>query len=50
METYNFLREFADTWGLLAMTLFFIGVVLFTLRPGGGAPAKEAAFIPLKED
>ncbi|MBF9035297.1 CcoQ/FixQ family Cbb3-type cytochrome c oxidase assembly chaperone [Rhodobacterales bacterium HKCCE2091] len=29
METYTFLRAFADTWGLLGMFLFFIGAVVF---------------------
>jgi cytochrome c oxidase cbb3-type subunit IV len=50
MEIYTALRAFADSWALLAMTLFFIGVVLFTLRPGAKALAKDAAQIPLKED
>ena len=36
METYTAMRHFADSWGLLVMTLFFLCVVLFTLRPGGG--------------
>lgn len=50
METYTTMRHFADSWALLAMTLFFIGVVLFTFRPGGKKPADDAASIPLKED
>nr|CAD6413519.1 CcoQ/FixQ family Cbb3-type cytochrome c oxidase assembly chaperone [Rhizobium sp. Q54] len=50
MEVYTALRQFADSWALLAMTLFFIGVVLFTLRPGAKALGKDAAQIPLKED
>ena len=52
METYTAMRHFADSWGLLAMALFFAGVVLFTLRPGSArnCPTDEAASIPLKED
>ncbi|GGF81199.1 MULTISPECIES: cbb3-type cytochrome c oxidase subunit 3 [Rhizobiaceae] len=50
METYTALRQFADSWGLLAMTLFFAGVILFTLRPGSKSHADDAAQIPLKED
>lgn len=50
METYTAMRHFADSWGLLAMTVFFVGVVLFTLRPGSKKLAKDAAEIPLKED
>ena len=50
MEAYTAMRHFADSWGLLAMTLFFFGVLIFTLRPGGKVPADRAAQIPLKDD
>ncbi|MCA0254981.1 MAG: cbb3-type cytochrome c oxidase subunit 3 [Proteobacteria bacterium] len=50
METYTAMRHFADSWGLLVMTLFFVGVVFYTLRPGAKSMAKDAAEIPLKED
>ena len=50
METYTAMRHFADSWGLLAMTLFFIGAILFALRPGSKQRASEAAEIPLKDD
>ncbi|MER8689983.1 cbb3-type cytochrome c oxidase subunit 3 [Mesorhizobium sp. M0563] len=48
--TYNFMREFADSWGLLAMALFFVGCVAFALRPGSRRQADKAAQIPLKDD
>ncbi|BAV51108.1 Cbb3-type cytochrome oxidase, subunit 3 [Mesorhizobium loti] len=47
---YNLMREFADSWGLLVMALFFVGCVGFALRPGGRSQADEAARIPLKDD
>ncbi|MCX8572533.1 MULTISPECIES: CcoQ/FixQ family Cbb3-type cytochrome c oxidase assembly chaperone [Hyphomicrobiales] len=47
---YTTLRHFADSWGLLAMTVFFIGAVVFALRPGSKEAAERAAQIPLKED
>jgi len=47
---YNTMREFADTWGLLALTIFFIGVVIFAFRPGSKKHADAAAQIPFKED
>jgi cytochrome c oxidase cbb3-type subunit 4 len=47
---YHIMRAFADSWGLLAMTLFFVGTVVFALRPGGKEQADEAASIPLKDD
>ncbi|MCA1493829.1 CcoQ/FixQ family Cbb3-type cytochrome c oxidase assembly chaperone [Sinorhizobium alkalisoli] len=50
METYTAMRHFADSWGLLAMTVFFLGVVLFVFRPGAKKAAQQAASIPLKED
>lgn len=34
MEAYAFLRNFADSWHLAFMTLFFIGVFVWALRPG----------------
>jgi cytochrome c oxidase cbb3-type subunit 4 len=47
---YDTLRHFADSWGLLFLTLFFVGVVLFAFRPGSRRQAEEAAQIPLGED
>ena len=50
MEAYTAMRQFADSWGLLALALFFVGVIVFTFRPGSRKTADEAANIPLKED
>lgn len=50
METYTALREFADSWVLAAMALFFVGVIIFAFRPGSGSAAADAACIPLKDD
>jgi cytochrome c oxidase cbb3-type subunit IV len=50
METYTAMRHFADSWALLAMTLFFLAVVAFVFRPGARKAAERAAEIPLKED
>lgn len=50
METYTALRHFADSWGLLAMALFFVGAAVFVFRPGSRRLADEAANIPLKDD
>lgn len=48
MDDYSILRQFADSWGLLAMFLFFAGVALFTFRPGSKAKHQDAANIPLR--
>ncbi len=43
METYTFLRQLADSWVLLLLTLFFMGVLLFAWRPGSRAMHQDAA-------
>lgn len=43
MQTYSLLRGFADSWMLLALTLVFLGVVVWAFRPGARALHKEAA-------
>jgi cytochrome c oxidase cbb3-type subunit 4 len=50
MDTYSILRQFADSWMLLAMFLFFLGVILWTLRPGARKRHDEIAKIPLRND
>ena len=43
MQDYSLLREFADSWMLLFLTLFFLGVILWAFRPGARAAQAEAA-------
>ncbi len=50
MEHYSFLRGFADSWGLLAMMLFFIGAIVLLFRPGAKEMHDNAASIPLRDD
>jgi cytochrome c oxidase cbb3-type subunit 4 len=50
MDDYTVMRHFADSWGLLAMALFFVGAIVFVFRPGSRRLADEAANIPLKDD
>ena len=50
MDTYSILREFADSWALLAMFLFFAGVIVFAFRPGAKAIHDDNARIPLRND
>lgn len=50
METYSFLRELADSWALLALTLIFIGVVIFAFRPGSREIHKDTADIPFRHE
>ncbi|SNX68733.1 cytochrome c oxidase cbb3-type subunit 4 [Cereibacter ovatus] len=43
METYSLLRSFADSWMLLVLTLFFVGVVFWAWRPGSRRAHEDAA-------
>lgn len=45
METYSFLRELADSWFLLAMFCFFVGVIVWVFRPGSSAQHQDTANI-----
>ncbi|WOC15689.1 CcoQ/FixQ family Cbb3-type cytochrome c oxidase assembly chaperone [Pseudochrobactrum sp. MP213Fo] len=47
---YTTMRHFADSWGLLAMFLFFLFVVFFAFRPGSKKAAEEAQAILFKDD
>jgi cytochrome c oxidase cbb3-type subunit IV len=48
--TYETMRLFADTWGLLFMFLVFLAVVGWVFRPGTGKKYEKNAQIPLSED
>ena len=50
METYTALRTFADSWALLALFLFFIGVILWVIRPGSNAIHRDSAGIPFRHE
>jgi cytochrome c oxidase cbb3-type subunit IV len=47
---YQTLRTFADSWGLLFMTLVFLLVVFRAFRPSAQRDYDDAAEIPFKED
>lgn len=41
--TYDALRHFADSWGLLTMTVVFLTLVGWTFRPGAPQDHHNAA-------
>ncbi|PZR00796.1 MAG: CcoQ/FixQ family Cbb3-type cytochrome c oxidase assembly chaperone [Cereibacter sphaeroides] len=43
METYSWLRAFADSWVLLALVLIFLFVIFWVWRPGSRKGQDEAA-------
>lgn len=49
-STYQFLREMADSWGLLVMLLMWAGFGLWAFRPGAREHHKDAANIIFKDD
>jgi len=48
MDTYSILREIADSWVLLAMFLFFVGVFVWAFWPGLNADREDASEIPFR--
>ncbi len=50
METYTWLRTFADSCHLLFMFLFFIGVVIFIFRPGAKKVHDETSNMIFRND
>ncbi len=43
MEQYTFMRTLADSWALLALVLFFLGVIVWACRPGSRTVHEEIA-------
>lgn len=43
MDLYTLMRQFADSWALLALFVIFIGVIIFAFRPGSRASQEDAA-------
>jgi cytochrome c oxidase cbb3-type subunit 4 len=50
MDTYSLLREFADSWALLALVVLFGLVILWAIRPGSNAIHRETARIPFRHE
>jgi cytochrome c oxidase cbb3-type subunit 4 len=48
--TYDSMRAFADSWGLLLMVLFFAGVVIFVFRPRSKETYDHLSRLPLEDD
>lgn len=50
MDTYSLLREFADSWFLIAMFAFFVGTIVWAFRPGSGKVHDETSQIPFRNE
>ncbi|PWK60221.1 cbb3-type cytochrome c oxidase subunit 3 [Roseicyclus mahoneyensis] len=49
-DTYTILQVIARSWGAMFMLLVFLGVILFTLRPGSRSVHRDIANIPFRHD
>ncbi len=50
MDTYTTLRHFADSWWLLVMFIFFVGVLFWVMRPGASKTYRDTANIPFRHE
>ena len=50
METYTLLRQFADSWVLLAMFGFFAGAAIWAFLPSQNKARQDASMIPFRND
>ncbi len=50
MDTYSLMREFADSWMLLFLFLFFLGVILWVFRPGSSREQRDSANIIFRHE
>jgi cytochrome c oxidase cbb3-type subunit 4 len=49
-STYDALRHFADSWGLVVMTVTFVALAAWPFRPGSKADNEAAATMIFEED
>ncbi|WP_439137461.1 cbb3-type cytochrome c oxidase subunit 3 [Roseicyclus sp.] len=49
-DTYTILQIIARSWGALFMLVVFLGVIVFTLRPGSRKLHSDIANIPFRHD
>jgi len=50
MDTYSLLRQIADSWVLLAMFLFFLGIIIWAFLPAHRQARDDASLIPFRND
>ena len=49
-STYESFRQFADSWGLLAMVVVFVFLAAWPFRPGAKSKNDSAANMIFKDD
>lgn len=48
--TYDALRHFADSWGLVILMGIFLIIVIFVFRPGSKKLYRHMSRLPLEDD
>ena len=48
--TYELAREFAGSWALLGMFLFFVGVIVWVFRPGATREYRDTANVIFRNE
>jgi cytochrome c oxidase cbb3-type subunit IV len=48
--TYDTLRYLADSWGLVALFIIFLLLILFVFRPGSKKLYRRLSRVPLDDD
>ena len=49
-DVYSFLRAVADSWVMLAIFAFFLGVVIWAFRPGSTKIYADTVNIPFRHE
>ena len=49
-STYEFMRQFADSWGLVVMFIVFVVLAAWPFRKGAGKRNQDAANVIFKDD
>ena len=50
MDLYSLLREFADSWALLALFVLFLALIAWAFRPGSRKLHEEISQIPFRHE
>jgi len=50
MDTYSFMRQFADSWGMLFLFSVFVCVVFWAFRPGSRKVHDDISNIPFRNE
>lgn len=50
MESTTFLQDLADNWLVVGIMTFYLGAILWTIRPGSRKVHEDISQIPFRND